>query len=114
MPSLLRRRGRTETPANFTDVLLGEVFRKHVGYLCAKGIIAGCGAATHCPQAFSRLFAPSTTGEDQGGIMNRRLGTSVAALLSLLALPAVLAAQEHPARHKHYTFVDIGTFGGPN
>jgi probable HAF family extracellular repeat protein len=44
--------------------------------------------------------------------MNKRLGIPVAALLAL-ALPAVLAAQEHPAKHSHYTLVVVGTFGGP-
>ena len=34
--------------------------------------------------------------------MNRRPGTPVGVLLSLLALPALLAAQDHPARHSRY------------
>ena len=34
---------------NFTDVLVSDVFCKHVHFLWAKGIIAGCGAATYCP-----------------------------------------------------------------
>jgi hypothetical protein len=34
---------------NFADVLVSNVFCKHVHYLWAKGIIAGCGAATFCP-----------------------------------------------------------------
>jgi probable HAF family extracellular repeat protein len=46
--------------------------------------------------------------------MNKRLGTLFAAVLALAATPALLEAQDHPAKHKHYTFVDIGTFGGPN
>jgi probable HAF family extracellular repeat protein len=36
------------------------------------------------------------------------------ALIAFLALPALLAAQEHPAKHRRYTLVDIGTLGGPN
>lgn len=44
--------------------------------------------------------------------MNRRLGTRVAALLAL-ALPGFVVAQEHPAKHRHYKAVDLGTFGGP-
>ena len=34
--------------------------------------------------------------------MNRRRGTSVGVLLSLLGLPAILAAQDHPAKHSRY------------
>ena len=45
--------------------------------------------------------------------MNKRLGTRVASLLALVALPALLAAQDHPAKHKRYTVVDLGTLGGP-
>jgi probable HAF family extracellular repeat protein len=46
--------------------------------------------------------------------MKKRLGTRIAALLSLLAVPALLAAQEHPAKHSRYILKDLGTFGGPN
>jgi probable HAF family extracellular repeat protein len=46
--------------------------------------------------------------------MNKRLGTSVAALLAAVALPGILAAKEHPAKHSHYTLIDLGTLGGPN
>ena len=46
--------------------------------------------------------------------MNRSSGALVAAAIALLALPAVLAAQNHPAKHRHYTLVDLGTFGGPS
>ena len=46
--------------------------------------------------------------------MNRPLRSSVATLLALVALPAILAAQEHLATHAHYTLVDLGTLGGPN
>ncbi len=46
--------------------------------------------------------------------MNKRLGTRVASLLALIALPAVLTAQEQPAKHRHYKAVDLGTFGGPS
>ena len=42
--------------------------------------------------------------------MNKRKGS----LLALLALPALLSAQEHPSRHSRYTLVDLGTFGGPS
>ena len=42
--------------------------------------------------------------------MNKRPGS----LLALLALPAILAAQEHPSKLSRYTLVDLGTFGGPN
>ena len=45
--------------------------------------------------------------------MNRRLGTRAVSLLALLAMPAVLAAEDHPVNHKHYTLVDLGPFGGP-
>jgi len=41
-------------------------------------------------------------------------GTRAASLLTLLALPALLVAQDHPAMRRHYTLVDLGTFGGPN
>lgn len=34
---------------SFTDVAVDSVFCKHVHYLWAKGIIAGCGAGTYCP-----------------------------------------------------------------
>ena len=41
--------------------------------------------------------------------MNRRLGTSVGVLLSLLVLPAILAAQDHPAKHsRHITSLHGG------
>ena len=46
--------------------------------------------------------------------MRKHSGTRVASFLALVALPALLAAQDHPAKHKHYTLVDIGTFGGPH
>jgi probable HAF family extracellular repeat protein len=46
--------------------------------------------------------------------VNERLGTGIAALVALLAVPAVLAAKDPPAKHKRYTLVDIGTFGGPH
>jgi probable HAF family extracellular repeat protein len=36
------------------------------------------------------------------------------ALVTVLALPLYLAAQEHHPKHHHYKLVDIGTFGGPN
>ena len=36
------------------------------------------------------------------------------ALFALLAVPALLSAQQKPAKHTHYTLVDIGTLGGPN
>ena len=39
---------------------------------------------------------------------------SLAALFAVLAIGTPLAAQDHPAKHKHYTLVDIGTFGGPH
>ena len=45
--------------------------------------------------------------------MNARLGTRIAAFLPLLALPTLLAAQDNPAKHRHYKAVDLGTFGGP-
>jgi probable HAF family extracellular repeat protein len=45
--------------------------------------------------------------------MNKRLGARVASLLALVALPALLGAEEHPATHRHYKAVDLGTFGGP-
>jgi probable HAF family extracellular repeat protein len=48
----------------------------------------------------------------------RRLSISGTALLVLLATPFPGSAQEqsqaHPQKHKHYTLVDIGTFGGPH
>jgi len=44
--------------------------------------------------------------------MNTRLGTRVMSLFALLALPALLAAQDGPAKHKHYTLVDVGSLGG--
>ena len=39
---------------------------------------------------------------------------STMTLLVALAIPVLLAAQEHPAKHHKYNLVDIGTFGGPN
>jgi hypothetical protein len=45
--------------------------------------------------------------------MNKRLGALIAVSLGLPALPALLGAQDHPARHRHYKAVDLGTFGGP-
>ena len=47
----------------------------------------------------------------------RHLGIAGTALVALLALPAAGLAQEQAgqgAKHKHYTLVDIGTFGGPH
>ena len=35
------------------------------------------------------------------------------ALVASLAIPTLLAAEDHPARHRHYRAVDLGTFGGP-
>ena len=46
--------------------------------------------------------------------MNKRLGILAAAILASLAMPALLAAQGHPAQSTRYTLVDLGTFGGPN
>ena len=34
---------------NFTDLSIDNVFCKHVHYLWAKGVIAGCGTALYCP-----------------------------------------------------------------
>jgi uncharacterized membrane protein len=50
---------------------------------------------------------------DRGGTNAKHSGTRVASFLALVALPAP-AAQDHPAKHRHYTLVDIGTFGGPH
>ena len=37
------------------------------------------------------------------------------ALFALLAVPALLSAQQQdPPKHKHYTLVDLGTLGGPD
>src|SRR5262245_15209775 len=48
----------------------------------------------------------------------RRLGIAGTALIALLAMPFAGSAQERvqeqPKKHKHYTLVDIGTFGGPH
>jgi probable HAF family extracellular repeat protein len=38
---------------------------------------------------------------------------SAMALLVALAIPASLAAQEHPTKHHKYNLIDLGTFGGP-
>ena len=46
--------------------------------------------------------------------MNKHLGALIAALLALPAIPTLLAAEDHPTKHKRYTLVDVGTFGGPN
>ncbi len=50
--------------------------------------------------------------------MNKRLGTPVAALLALLAVPfatrAEEQAQQQDKKHKHYTLIDVGTLGGLN
>jgi hypothetical protein len=34
---------------HFTDVPASNTFCKHIHYLWARGIIAGCGATTYCP-----------------------------------------------------------------
>jgi probable HAF family extracellular repeat protein len=44
--------------------------------------------------------------------MKKHLGTPIAALMALLALPGLLAARDRPAKHRRYTLVDIGTLGG--
>ena len=38
---------------------------------------------------------------------------TLAALLAVLAIGTPLAAQESPAKHRHYKAIDLGTFGGP-
>jgi hypothetical protein len=43
--------------------------------------------------------------------LNKRLGTRVASLFALLALPALLRAEDHPVKHKRDTFVDVGSLG---
>ena len=39
---------------------------------------------------------------------------TLAAFFAVLAIGTPLAAQNHPAKHRHYTLVDVGTFGGPH
>jgi probable HAF family extracellular repeat protein len=39
---------------------------------------------------------------------------TLAASFAVVAIGTPLAAQDHPAKHKHYTLVDVGTLGGPN
>jgi hypothetical protein len=34
---------------HFTDVMATDAFCRHVHYLWAKGIIAGCSGTTYCP-----------------------------------------------------------------